>query len=163
MGAEALAIESSRVARLSLYFSMPSSHSSSPTTSPGAALANDLVDQIESLLLSAESAERPLEIEPYRSRLFELFVMAEATGFLEEGAERDLTCDGVGRELASRWNLAASVGPGGVSQASSLPARHLSKLRLLWSFMRMWMEWTYAWKRWPEFHQPGTAIEQAGK
>jgi hypothetical protein len=20
--------------------------------------------------------------------------------------------------------------------------------------MRMWMEWTYAWDRWAEFHQP---------
>ena len=26
-------------------------------------------------------------------------------------------------------------------------------MRLLWSVMRMWMEWTYAWQRWAEFHQ----------
>ena len=23
--------------------------------------------------------------------------------------------------------------------------------------MRLWMEWTYAWQRWPEFHQQGRA------
>ena len=25
--------------------------------------------------------------------------------------------------------------------------------RLLWSVMRMWMEWDYAWERWEEFHR----------
>ena len=30
---------------------------------------------------------------------------------------------------------------------------HLQKMRSLWSIMRMWMEWTYAWQRWPEFHR----------
>jgi len=25
-------------------------------------------------------------------------------------------------------------------------------MRMLWSFLRMWMEWAYAWERWSEFH-----------
>jgi hypothetical protein len=125
--------------------------------SPGTRLALDLIDRVEQLLRAAERAGQPLEIEPHRGRLFELFVMAEATGFLADPSENDLTCDGIGRELSSRWELAKSVGTG-LSQPSSLPTAQLAKLRLLWSFMRMWMEWTYAWQRWAEFHgQPNPA------
>lgn len=132
---------------------MPPSHSVTGKSSPGSALALNLVDQIEELLLSAESAGQPIEIEPHRARLFELFVMADATGFLEEGADIDLSCDGIGRDLSTRWDLARSMGPGGLAAAGSLPPGQLARVRLLWSFMRMWMEWTYAWKRWSEFHQ----------
>ena len=121
-------------------------------TTPGASLARELVDQIEELLLSAEKAGQPLEVDPQRKRLFELFVMADATGFLEEEAEQDLTCDGIGRDLAARWNLSKGIGPGNLSILGSLPPAQMARLRLLWSFMRMWMEWTYAWKRWGEFH-----------
>lgn len=28
-----------------------------------------------------------------------------------------------------------------------LPAEQLERMRLLWSVMRMWMEWSYAWQR----------------
>ena len=41
--------------------------------------------------------------------------------------------------------------PGG-ADLTALPPAQLSKLRVLWAFMRMWMEWTYAWQRWNEFH-----------
>ena len=119
---------------------------------PGAALAHDLVNRIDDVLQSAAASGQPIELDPNRSRLFELFVMAEATGFLEEGAECDLSCDGIARELAGRWDLAGSLG-GDISRAASLPPEHLARLRLLWSFMRMWMEWTYAWQRWDEFHK----------
>jgi hypothetical protein len=119
--------------------------------SPGKALAHDLVARIDDVLQEAAASGHPIELDPARSRLFELFVMAEATGFLEEGAEHDLTCDGVARELAVRWNLSHDLG-GKLTQPSALPPQHLGRLRLLWSFMRMWMEWTYAWKRWDEFH-----------
>ena len=63
-------------------------------------LANNLLEQIGSLIDEAEQATRPLEVDPYRSRLFELFVMADASGFLIEDGDPDLTADGVGRELA---------------------------------------------------------------
>ncbi|MSR56765.1 MAG: hypothetical protein EXS05_03725 [Planctomycetaceae bacterium] len=131
---------------------MPKTDRPTSATTPGARLAQDLIDQVDELLLTADQSGKPLELDPYRGRLFELFVMAEASGFLEEGADRDLTCDGIGRELSARWNLAKKVG-GNLSQTSSLPEDQLAKVRLLWSFMRMWMEWTYAWRRWREFHQ----------
>ena len=121
--------------------------------SPGRALARDLISRIDDVLQGASASGQPVELDPNRSRLFELFVMAEATGFLADGAECDLTCDGVARELAARWNLSRDMGNQSV-QPSSLPPEHLSRLRLLWSFMRMWMEWTYAWQRWDEFHKP---------
>lgn len=124
--------------------------------SPSATLVRDLLDQIAEVLQTAALKGQPIELDPQRARLFELFVMAEATGFLEEGGKFDLSCDGVARELAGRWDLARNLG-GGISQPSSLPPEQLSRLRILWSFMRMWMEWTYAWQRWPEFHQaPGS-------
>jgi len=116
------------------------------------ALARDLVDRIADVLQTASTNSQPIELDPHRAALFELFVMAEATGFLVEGSEPDLSCDGVARELAARWDLAKSM-PGGLSQPSSLPPDQLGRLRLLWSFMRMWMEWTYAWQRWDEFHK----------
>jgi len=125
------------------------------TISPGKALAHDLIDRIDDLLQRATASGQPIEIDPHRSQMFELFVMSEATGFLEEGAAEDLSCDGIARDLADRWNLARNLA-GGLSQAASLPPEQLSRLRLLWSFMRMWMEWTYAWQRWDEFHKPSS-------
>jgi hypothetical protein len=110
------------------------------------------MDRIAEVLTVSLQDNQPIELDPHRGNLFELFVMAEATGFLEEGQEFDLTCDGVARELASRWDLAKKMGES-AAQPSSLPPEQLKKLRLIWSLMRMWMEWTYAWKRWPEFHQ----------
>lgn len=124
---------------------------SSTTTSPAAALAGTLIDQIEELLRGAERSGQPLEVDPHRSRLFELFVMADAGGFLAEGAEPDLSCDCVGRELAGRWKIARNMQSGSASLAG-LPPSQLSKVRVLWAFMRMWMEGTYAWQRWGEFH-----------
>ena len=131
---------------------MPKASPSVNNVSPGAVLARDLVDRIEEVLRTAASAGQPIEIDPHRSRLFELFVLAEATGFLAEASDPDLSCDGVARDLAARWNLAQNMG-GGLSQPSSMPPEELGRLRLLWSFMRMWMEWTYAWQRWDEFHK----------
>lgn len=114
-------------------------------------LANDLVDRVEQILLEAERLSRPLELDPYRSSLFELFVMADAAGYLHEDGARDLTSDALSRELAARWNLSEATRDS-IAHQSKLGAAHLSKMRLLWSFLRMWMEWTYAWQRWAEFH-----------
>lgn len=125
----------------------------------GEQVARDIIDSVETLLVEAEQTQKPLELDPFRSRLFELFVMAEATGFVlgDEEDAPDLSCDGVGHELAQRWNLADSVRES-VGQQSRLAGDQLSKMRMMWSFMRMWMEWTYAWQRWEEFH-PGQTTE----
>lgn len=139
---------------------MPRANHAPNRNSPGATLVRDLIDQIAEVLQSAATTGQPIELDPHRARLFELFVMAEATGFLSEGGEFDLSCDGVARELAGRWNLARNLGEG-ISQPTSLPPEQLKKLRILWSFMRMWMEWTYAWQRWPEFHQATVAAKTA--
>lgn len=125
--------------------------------SVGASLAANIIDRIEELLIHTEQAGEAIEIDPHRGRLFELFVMAEAAGFVADDSEPDLSSDGVARELARRWDLAKTVGSG-ISQPSKLPPPHLSKMRLMWSFMRMWMEWTYAWKRWGEFHEPAPPV-----
>ena len=115
-------------------------------------LPEHLVDEIERRLLDAEKQTHPLEIEPYRGQIFELFVMAEAAGLVDEGAEPDLTADGICQVLSLRWGL-SDAAQSSVEQQTALSRDHLDKMRLLWSFMRLWMEWTYAWQRWPEFHQ----------
>ncbi len=121
-------------------------------------LAKSIVEQIDHVVREAEEAGKPLEIDPYRGRLFELFVMADAADLLKDAANEnappkfDLTADGLCRALAERWNLADAARESFTSQ-TRLPPEHLARMRLLWSVMRLWMEWTYAWKRWAEFHQ----------
>ena len=117
----------------------------------GEDLAETIVGRVEQLVRQAEASGQPLEIEPYRSQLFESFVTAEASGFVRESAEPDLTSDGLCRRLADRWGLRAATEESVRSQ-SRLPPDQLARMRSLWSVMRMWMEWTYAWQRWPEFH-----------
>src|SRR5579864_657062 len=144
-------------------------------TSIEPSLTRSIIDQIDLTVQEAERTQRPLEIDPLRSRLFELFVMADAADLLKEtekaddssgaeGGEReaqriesphnDLTADALCRALAERWNLGDAARESFTNQ-TRLPSAHLARMRLLWSVMRMWMEWTYAWQRWPEFHQPG--------
>lgn len=118
-------------------------------------LAVSVTTQIKEVILEAENLTRPLEIDPFRGRLFELFVTAEGAGFTADGAEPDLSCDGIGRALALEWNL-QSVASESVSSQTRIAPEHLAKLRLLWSFMRMWMEWTYAWERYSEFKLPAS-------
>jgi hypothetical protein len=130
----------------------------SRSTSLEPSLAKSIVEQIDRVVREAEEAGKPLEIDPYRGRLFEFFVMADAADLLKEPAKKadlqtnDLTADGLCRALAERWNLADAARESFTSQ-SRLPPEHLARMRLLWSVMRMWMEWTYAWQRWSEFHQ----------
>jgi len=125
-----------------------------PSAASGAALAERIVDRIEEILREAEETTRPLEVDPSRKRLFELFVTVEGAGYLEEGSSWDLTADGLCRILAERWGLRDATAAW-LQQQSRLPQQQLAKMRLLWSLMRMWMEWTYAWQRWPEFHDDG--------
>ena len=117
----------------------------------GSDLADLLIQQVEQQCLDAERRSRPLEVDPYRDRLFQLFVTAHGAGFIDEDAEVDLTADGLCRALGARWGLADATRQS-VEMQQRLPPQHLSKMRMLWAVMRMWMEWTYAWKRWAEFH-----------
>ncbi|MBT4864949.1 MAG: hypothetical protein HON53_07525 [Planctomycetaceae bacterium] len=120
-------------------------------TSVDRSLADDIIKRVTGLMVEAEDTGKPLEIDPYRAQLFELFVTAHGAGYLEEDAEVDLTSDELCRELADRWGLSHAVRESSASQ-QKLPTEQLAKMRLLWSVMRMWMEWTYAWQRWEEFH-----------
>src|SRR5580700_5227435 len=121
-------------------------------TSTEPSLAKSILSQIDLLVREAEVTQRPLELD----RLFELFVMADAADLLKEAkpgepSENDLTADTLCRNLAEQWNLTDAARESFASK-TRLPAEHLSRMRLLWSVMRLWMEWTYAWQRWPEFH-----------
>ena len=123
-----------------------------PTTlSVGEQLAANLIDQLDTILREAEEASQPLELDPHRGRLFELFVTAEAAGFTADDAEPDLSADGLCRTLSERWGL-RDAAQSAITENNKLTDAPLAKMRLLWSLMRMWMEWTYAWERWGEFH-----------
>ncbi|GAB4136502.1 MAG: hypothetical protein Tsb009_03590 [Planctomycetaceae bacterium] len=123
-----------------------------PTTMADESLLGEIVAQVEKIMLEAEEKTKPVELDPYRGQLFELFVTAEGAGYLdEENGEGDLSADALCRILAERWGL-KDAAIASTQQQTKLPPEHLSKMRLLWSVMRMWMEWTYAWQRWPEFN-----------
>lgn len=113
--------------------------------------AERVVGQVEEVVLAAEEATRPLEVEPYRGRLFAVFVLAYRAGGMQPDAAFDLSADALCRELGARWGLADAARDSG-AEAAGLNPQHVHKMRLLWSTMRLWMEWTYAWDRWAEFH-----------
>ncbi len=115
-------------------------------------LVETIVGQIQSIIEEAETETKPLELEPSRSRLFELFVMANGAGLTEEDEEPNLTSDTIAARLSDRWGLRSAAATS-IEQQTKLDDQSLSRMRLLWSFLRMWMEWTYAWDRWAEFHQ----------
>ena len=115
-------------------------------------LATRILDRIEELILIAERETKPLELDPIRGELFELFVTANGAGYTSEDSNPDLSADGLCRTLGSRWGL-ASAAKSAIESSGRMSSDQLSKMRLLWSVMRMWMEWTYAWDRWTEFHQ----------
>ena len=114
-------------------------------------LAGKILDSVVQLVSDAERATRPLEVDPYRNRLFALFVTANGAGYTRDGADPDLSAEGLGRQLAARWNLADAARSSMQSQRQ-LNADELAKMRMMWSVMRLWMEWNYAWERWAEFH-----------
>ena len=123
---------------------------------PTQTLATDLLNRLDATILDADRQTKPLELEPYRSQLFELFVIADASGLIRDGSEPDLSPEGLSRELGNRWGLTTAA-QSSQQQLNKMSPEHLSKMRLLWSFLRMWMEWQYAWSRWAEFHdRPAT-------
>ncbi len=113
--------------------------------------ADRILDRIEALICEAEQTTKPLELDPYRSQLFELFVTANGAGYTQDDSDPDLSADGLCRALGARWGL-ANAARESLTHQTRMPQEHLSKMRLLWSVMRMWMEWDYAWERWEEFH-----------
>ncbi len=135
-------------------------------------VARDILRGIDGLINDAQSATKPLEVDPYRARLFEFFVTADGAGLIVDDStagmrdrdeddpadEQDLSADGLCRLLAQRWGLDMAARESAALQ-TRLPKEQLERMRLLWSVMRMWMEWSYAWRRWAEFHEEGAGIE----
>jgi len=137
-------------------------------------LAIHIVNGVERLVLDAIQTTKPLEIDPARSELFQLFVAAEEAGMIaddsnvgvfdgfdEESSVTDLSADSLCRLLARRWGLDMAAREAQALQ-TRLPADQLERMRVLWSMMRMWMEWSYAWRRWNEFH-PLPGKSKAGR
>ena len=131
-------------------------------------VAREILNGIENLIEEAQANTKPLEVDPYRSRLFEFFVTAEGAGLIQDESqvpafdqrdddanESDLSADSLCRLLARRWGLDMAASEAQALQ-TRLPADQLERMRLLWSVMRMWIEWSYAWRRWDEFHTPPT-------
>ena len=120
--------------------------------------AEEVLAQVEAVLNECETKTRPPEVPPYRDRLFALFAAAFDAGLTGDPADRgpgartgDLSADGLCKTLGEKWGLAAAAqkDPAG---GPALSGAHVAKLRLLWSLMRMWMDWDLAWRRWPEYH-----------
>lgn len=131
---------------------MPSEVSARPS------LATNILERVDSLVTDAEKQGKPLELDPYRPKLFEAFVMADAAGYLGDDATFDMSAEELCRMLAERWGLGDATRDAFTSQ-TKLAADQLARMRLLWSLMRMWMEWSYAWERWAEFHSHETNAE----
>ncbi len=123
-----------------------------------ATLIRTVIDRLQLIIEQAEAETKPLEMDPFRSQLFELFVMADGAAMLDEALEPNLTSDSIAKILAERWQL-RSAAVESMQQDSPLAQESLSRMRLLWSFLRMWMEWTYAWQRWREFHEGDATAE----
>ena len=120
--------------------------------------AEELLAQVEAVLQECEAKTRPPEVIPYRDQLFALFAAAFDAGLTGDPDDRepgdaaeDLSADGLCKALGEKWGLAAAAqaNPG---DGPALSAAHVAKLRLLWSLMRMWMDWDLAWRRWPDYH-----------
>lgn len=147
-----------------------SEDNSSVKTRHATVSVRSLLTEVESLILEAQAATRPLELQPFRGRLFEQFVAADRSGLIpdettavafddadEDDSDLQLTADTLCRLLARRWGLDMAAREAQALQ-TRLPAEQLERMRLLWSVMRMWMEWSYAWQRWSEFHQTADSI-----
>ena len=110
-----------------------------------------ILDRVEDIMLEAAKTTRPLELDPARKDLFQQFVKASRAGLVNDDLDAHLTADGLCAALSSRWGLKDTV-QDTLKQQAPLTGDQLAQMRSLWSVMRMWMEWTYAWDRWAEFH-----------
>ncbi|RLS55021.1 MAG: hypothetical protein DWH91_10355 [Planctomycetota bacterium] len=109
------------------------------------------LDRIEDVLQEAAQAARPIEVDPARTQLFQLFGEASRQGLVCDEFESNLTADSICSALSARWGLKNTV-QDSVTKQQRLTGEQLAQMRSLWSVMRMWMEWTYAWDRWAEYH-----------
>ncbi len=143
---------------------------SSTGKGPLGIIAKGILSSLEELIDEAQSKTKPLELDPQRSRLFRLFAAAHEAGLIpddsqvgaseefdEDADEINLSADSLCHLLARRWGLDMAAREAQALQ-TRLPADQLEKMRLLWSVMRMWMEWSYAWRHWSEFHTPANEI-----
>ncbi|WP_437186361.1 hypothetical protein SH668x_003510 [Planctomicrobium sp. SH668] len=122
-----------------------------------------ILEQVDAILKNCEEAKRPIEMDPARSELFDLFATVEAAGGLVEDSPIDLSADGLCQALAQKWGLKAATETS-VRENSQLNTEQLSQMRILWSLLRLWMEWTYAWNRWSDFHNnDGSRITKTTK
>lgn len=137
----------------------PGGHSRFPPVESLDELADRILNRVDHIIGECELNNKPLELDPARSQLFELFVMAETAGLVHEDAEPDLSADGICQALAAQWGLRDAAVMSHRAQ-EKLGEPYLVKMRSLWSVMRMWMEWSYAWQRWPEFHKISAAAPQ---
>lgn len=128
---------------------------------PDARQREQIIDEVDAILRSCEEARRPLEVEPARGELFELFVTANRLGGLEEDSPLQLGADGLCQTLAERWGLKNAT-QNSVQQNTAIPPEQLARMRTLWSLLRMWMEWAYAWERWPDFHTASEELRPQG-
>ena len=115
-------------------------------------LVDAIVSRVEAILIDAERSAKPVEHEPYRGELFEAFVTADAAGLLDRDVTPNLVADELFRRIGERWGLSEATRASAETQ-QQLSAAHRAQMLVLWSAVRLWMEWQYAWDRWPEFHQ----------
>ena len=95
------------------------------------AVAGDILNGVETLLMEARDTTKPLETDPYRSRLFELFVTADGAQLVRDdreasltddaGDETDLSADGICHSLARRWGLDMAARESTASQSRLEP------------------------------------------
>lgn len=121
-------------------------------TDSDAPIDETIVDRVAMVLEDAERTARPVEHDPHRGQLFEAFVTADAAGLLDRESSPNLVADELFRRIGERWGLSDAARSSAESQQQLSP-EHRARMRVLWSAVRMWMEWQYAWDRWPEFHQ----------
>lgn len=121
-------------------------------------LAGLITVQLSKVIEAAIEAKAPIEIDPSRGQIFELFVTADAAGLIDEaGQTQPLSSGELTRRLGRLWNLGDAIEEVDGDQSKLTPS-DLERLRRLWSLLRMWLEWSYAWNRWDEFHQGGRTV-----
>jgi hypothetical protein len=154
--------------------SMPAEFLDPETRQQRQRVIRSILGELETVIAEAQAATRPLEIEPWRSRLFATFVQAwqnqlipdESSSAAFDDADEDdpdleLSADSLCRILARRSGLDLAAREAQTLQ-TKLPPDQLERMRLLWSLMRMWMEWSYAWLRWNEQHPPQDEQQEQG-
>lgn len=109
---------------------------------------------LDAILQSCEERHRPIQEEPSRGDLFDLFAAAAQ----RELVDGPLSSDAICRQLASRWGLAGAV-RSSVDQRTGIPPDQMARMRSLWGLIQMWMEWTYAWERWSDFHNSASPAD----